>query len=159
MASISNLPDEVRDRVLSEINERNVVTAFRSTSRAMRNRASDQAFLDRLSKLMTFVWAKRNSFVDPGFQLTVDLISKHGRVTAYEKLRTSDNPDVFYTNTNQFTRTEILQRFGILSHSVASIEVRLYKMDYESFPYLSVDEVVMEFPAPRFTMSHAECLQ
>lgn len=158
MASISNLPVEVRDRVLFEINRCNLATAFRSTSRAMRNRASDQAFLDRLSKLMTFVWAKRNSCLEPGFQLTVDLMGKGNKWTAIDKLRTSDNPDVFYTNTHLQTRAEILQTMGILSHSVTSIQVRLYKRDHPE-PNDVFDEIVMDFPAPRFAMSHAECLQ
>lgn len=149
MASISNLPVEVRNRVLSHIRNPRTAAAFRSASTAMRDRASDQAFLDRLSKLMSFAWSRRNTCEDPDTKVTVDLMDGHGSL---DKLLPTEDPNVFHNNNGQLTRVQILQKFGILSQTVQSLQVRLWNWNDD------LDEVMMEFPAPRFTMAEAEFL-
>lgn len=149
MAGISNLPAEVRNRVLSQISNPRVAAAFRSTSTAMRNRASDQAFLDRLSKLMSFAWARRNTFEDPDIRVTVDLTDEHGWI---DRLLPTNDPEVFENKNGPLTRVQILQKFGMLSHSVESLQVRLWNWNED------LDEVMLEFPAPRFAMPEAEFL-
>lgn len=115
----------------------------------MRNRASDQAFLDRLSKLMSFAWARRNKFEDPDIRVTVDLTDEHGWI---DRLLPTNDPEVFENKNGPLTRVQILQKFGMLSHSVESLQVRLWNWNED------LDEVMLEFPAPRFAMPEAEFL-
>lgn len=135
--------------MLSQIGNPRVAAAFRSTSTAMRNRASDQAFLDRLSKLMSFAWARRNTFEDPDIRVTVDLTDEHGWI---DRLLPTNDPEVFENKNGRLTRVQILQKFGMLSHSVESLQVRLWNWNED------LDEVMLEFPAPRFAMPEAEFL-
>lgn len=139
----------MRNRILSEINNTGASVAFRSTSTYMRDRDSDQAFLDRLSKLMSFVWVQRETLEDPDTRMVVDLRGNDGYL---DRLVHTDEPDVFWTKIGTMTKEQVLQKVGIIRQRVTSLQVRLYNFNNE------LDEVVLEFPAPRFTMPGAELL-
>ena len=149
-ASLTNLPREVQNQISPLLPTDRLAAAFRSQSTRLRDWPRDQAFLDRLSKLLSFIHLRRGTFYEDGSTLCVAVQT----MEQDEGSQIYPNADGTFSvaNNRRVGREQVLQMYAILSTRVTALQVRLLNFNND------FDELILDFPAPLFVMREIACL-